>query len=100
MTASANQSGPRQQQHPQYRIDRQTVDQLMAADPSDTNLVELARLLIRYKGFPGAQDIQQDLWATLQRWGLTEAQLYDKTRSLHQQGLGYRNVGREGEDWS
>ncbi|ASC72426.1 hypothetical protein XM38_033830 [Halomicronema hongdechloris C2206] len=97
---SANGVERGEQQHPQYRVDRQTVNQLIAGDPSNTNLIELARLLIRYKGFPGAQDIQQDLQATLQRWDLTEDSLYEQTRSLHQQGLGYRHGGREGEDWS
>ncbi|MFM7471345.1 MAG: DUF3288 family protein, partial [Nodosilinea sp.] len=49
------------QQHPQYKNDRQVVSQLLLADRSDLNLVELARLIIRYDGFPGARDIQSDL---------------------------------------
>jgi hypothetical protein len=88
------------QQHPQYKADRQLLNQLMAGDDSDFNLAELARLLIRYEGFPGARDIQNDLKKALQRWNLTEGQLFEKTRAIHQQGDVYKGLGRGREDWS
>ncbi|NJL46662.1 MAG: DUF3288 family protein [Leptolyngbyaceae cyanobacterium SM2_5_2] len=88
------------QQHPQYSTDRQTVNQLLAGDASDFNLVELARLMIRYEGFPGARDIQADLKKALTRWQLTEAELFERTRTLHQQGDIYKGLGRGREDWS
>ena len=72
----------------------------MAGDDSDFNLVELARLIIRYEGFPGARDIQNDLKKTLQQWKLTEEQLFEKTRAIHQQGDVYKGLGRGREDWS
>jgi Protein of unknown function (DUF3288). len=56
------------QQHPQYRRDRATVDTLLAGEATDYNLSELARLIIRYRGFPGARDIQKDLEKVLQQW--------------------------------
>ncbi|HEY9881960.1 MAG TPA: DUF3288 family protein [Leptolyngbyaceae cyanobacterium] len=93
-------SDQKEQQHPQYRTDRQTVSQLLNSDPSDYNLVELGRMIIRYKGFPGAFDIQKDLEKTLQKWGLTEEALYTKTREIHQQGDVYKGLGRGREDWS
>ena len=49
------------QQHPQYKRDRASVDTLLASEATDYNLSELARLIIRYRGFPGARDIQLDL---------------------------------------
>jgi hypothetical protein len=88
------------QKHPQYSKDRQTLNQLMAGDDSDFNLVELARLMIRYEGFPGARDIQTDLKKTLQKWKLTEDQLFEKTRGIHQRGDVYKGLGRGREDWS
>ncbi len=88
------------QQHPQYKIDRQVVSQLLAREATDYNLVELARLMTRYEGFPGARDIQTDLKKTLTRWQLTEAELFDKTRAIHQQGEVYKGLGRGREDWS
>lgn len=89
-----------EQQHPQYKADRQLLNQLIAGEASDFNLVELARLLIRYQGFPGAYDIQNDLQKALKTWQLTEDTLFERTRAIHQQGEVYRNLGRGREDWS
>jgi hypothetical protein len=88
------------QQHPQYKIDRQVVNQLVAGEATDYNLVELARLMTRYDGFPGARDIQADLKKALNRWQLTESELLAKTRDIHQQGEVYKGLNRGREDWS
>ncbi|MEM6521848.1 MAG: DUF3288 family protein [Cyanobacteria bacterium P01_D01_bin.71] len=88
------------QDHPQYRGDRATVSQILQEEVTDFNLSELARLIIRYKGFPGARDIQRDLDKALKKIGLTEEELYAKTRQLHAQGGIYQNLGRNREDWS
>jgi hypothetical protein len=88
------------QQHPQYKADRQVVNQLLAGEATDYNLVELARLMTRYEGFPGARDIQADLKKALARWGLAETDLFEKTRAIHQQGEVYKGLGRGREDWS
>ena len=88
------------QTHPQYKTDRQLLNQLMAGDDSDFNLVELARLMIRYEGFTGARDIQKDLQKTLEKWQLSQDQLFEKTRAIHQQGDVYKGLGRGREDWS
>ncbi len=91
----------KEQQHPQWRKDRQTADRLLAGDPSDLNLAELARLKIRYRGFPGARDIQSDLAKLLQRWDLTEAALFEKTRAIHAGPPVYQVRGNKNEeDWS
>jgi hypothetical protein len=88
------------QEHPQYRGDRAIVNQLVNGEATDYNLAELARLIIRYKGFQGARDIQRDLDKALKKMGLTEDELYEKTRALHAQGGIYHNLGRNREDWS
>jgi hypothetical protein len=76
------------------------VNQLLAGEPDDYNVAELARLIIRYKGFQGARDIQRDLEKVLKQWHLTEEVLYAKTRKLHAKGGLYHNLGRDREDWS
>jgi hypothetical protein len=88
------------QQHPQYKTDRQVVSQLLADEATDYNLAELARLITRYEGFPGARDIQADLKKALNRWQLSEGELFEKTRAIHQQGEVYKGLGRGREDWS
>ncbi|MCC3405263.1 MAG: DUF3288 family protein [Microcoleus sp. PH2017_10_PVI_O_A] len=88
------------QQHPQYKRDRASVNTLLAGEPTDHNLSELARLIIRYKGFPGARDIQADLKTALQQWNHTEETLYEQTRKIHATGEVYRRLKSDREDWA
>jgi Protein of unknown function (DUF3288) len=94
-------SGSKDQQHPLYNRDRPLIDSLLVQEPTDYNLVELARLRIRYQGFPGARDIQRDLDKVLQQWGFSESELYEKTRALHDVGGLYKSRGKkEEQDWN
>ncbi|MBD2626281.1 MULTISPECIES: DUF3288 family protein [Nostocaceae] len=94
-------SGNKDQQHPLYNRDRPFIDILLSQEATDYNLAELARLKIRYQGFPGARDIQKDLDKVLQRWGLTETELLEKTRQLHEVGGIYKSRGKkEEQDWN
>ncbi|MEG5046027.1 DUF3288 family protein [Microcoleus sp. B4-C1] len=87
------------QQHPQYKRDRASVDTLLAGEATEYNLSELARLIIRYRGFPGARDIQSDLKKVLQQWNYTEETLYEQTRKIHATGEVYRRQKSDQEDW-
>ncbi len=92
----------RDQTHPLEKKDRQIVKQLLQEEPNNRNLAELARLRMRYQGFPGARDIQQDLELVLDRWQLTEEELYQKTLQIHSQSPVYktRNESKDQQDWS
>lgn len=43
---------------------------------------------MRYEGFPGALDLQEDLKKTLRLWGLSLDQLHQRTRAIW--AAGYR----------
>ena len=88
--------------HPRAARDRTVVSNLLQAQPNDYNLAELARLLIRYQGFPGAREIQQDLQQVLVKWQLTEEQLFSRTRKIHQQTKIFsdRFKGDQKQDWT
>ncbi|NEO98421.1 MAG: DUF3288 family protein [Symploca sp. SIO2E9] len=90
------------QQHPQEKRDRSIVESLLQGEPNNYNQVELARLRIRYWGFPGARDIQHNLDVILQRWQITEEQLFEMTRQLHELGQVYKSGDslQGQEDWS
>lgn len=88
------------QQHPLWNGDRQIVDALLSGEPTDYNLAELARLKIRYNGFPGARDIQTDLDQVLKQWKLTEDALYERTRQIHETSQVYKGRGVKRDDWS
>ncbi|MDX2243025.1 MAG: DUF3288 family protein [Leptolyngbyaceae cyanobacterium bins.302] len=94
------QTEQKDQQHPQWQSDRQSVDALLAGKPTDYNLAELARLRIRYRGFPGARDIQADLETVLENWDLTEEELFAKTRQIHATQQIYKGLGSQRDDWS
>lgn len=90
-----------EQQHPQEKPDREIVNNLLQSDPEDLHIAECARLRIRYRGFPGARDIQRDLELVLQKWQLTEAELFERSRTLHAKGHIYRvRQGEDQQDWS
>ena len=77
------------QSHPLYEADRNVVDRLLAAaQPADADLIDAARLLMRYQGFPGARDLQDDLAKVLRLWQLDREQLQQRTRALW--AAGYR----------
>ncbi len=92
------------QRHPQENIDRAVVNQLLESDPNEPMaLAELARLLIRYRGFPGAAEIQANLDRLLTKWQLTEEELFAKTRELHSREPIYQVKAKkyqEQEDWN
>jgi Protein of unknown function (DUF3288) len=92
------------QRHPQENIDRAIVNQLLESDPKEAMaLAELARLLIRYRGFPGAAEIQANLERILTKWQLTEEELFAKTRELHNREQIYQVKAKkyqEQEDWN
>ena len=92
----------RDQQHPREAKDRIIIDNLLQSEPSDYNLVELARLTIRYQGFPGARSIQQDLQTILHNWQLTEEELYQKTRTIHREQKIYSDRFKtdQKQDWT
>ncbi len=76
------------QNHPLHAIDRETVDRLLAVEaPRDEHLVDAARLQMRYRGFPGATDIREDLLKILRLWGLEPDTLHARTRAIWAAGF-------------
>jgi len=71
----------RSQQHPLHDHDRIIVDRLLAADGNDKqDVVDAARLFIRYDGANGSHDIQHDLINVLARWGTCREELNRSAR--------------------
>ena len=76
------------QSHPLLGTDRDLIERLLACEtPSEAELTELARLLIRYEGFPGADDLQQDMQRLLNLWSLTRDELNNQARALWTRGF-------------
>ena len=85
-----------EQNHPLYSFDRDHIDRLLAKEePEDCDIVDLARLLLRYEGFPGALDIKEDMSKALKLWGLSRETLNVKARTIWEAGF---RPGRTVED--
>ena len=79
---------PPEQNHPLHAIDRVVVDGLLAMEtPADQHLVDAARLLHRYDGFPGASDLRDDLERLLRLWKLDRPTLQQRTRAIWAAGF-------------
>lgn len=89
-----------EQQHPQAKKDQVIVDRLLKSPPDAPHLLELARLRIRYKNFPGAMSLQRGLDRTLQQWNLSEDELFAKTREIYANRDNQTIKATEAEDWS
>ncbi len=89
------------QQHPQAERDRAILERIAQEGQTDYNLVEVARLRIRYQDFPGAREVQRQLAQILQTWGLSEADLFERSRAIHATAQVYRQRHRgDQQDWS
>ena len=78
----------KEQNHPLYSIDRDHIDRLLAKEePEDCDIVDLARLFLRYEGFPGALDLQEDMSKALKLWGLSRETLNIKARTIWEAGF-------------
>jgi len=55
---------------------------LVSAAPEAQHIADAGRLFIRYDGYPGAFDIQQDLQRCLARWQMSRDDLNVRCRSL------------------
>ena len=76
------------QNHPLYLTDRENLDRLCAIDsPATIDLVELARLLIRYQDFIGAEDLNSDMEKLLKKWSIDREKLEGITRKIWADGF-------------
>ena len=79
---------PPEQSHPLHATDRLVIDSLLAvASPGEQELVDAARLLQRYDGFPGASDLRDDLERVLRLWKLDRPSLQKRTRAIWAAGF-------------
>ena len=75
------------QNHPLYQTDRDLLNRLISKNnPAEEDLIDLARLFMRYEDFPGAKDIQMDMVKILKLWGITKEDLNKSTRKIWAKG--------------
>tara|TARA_B100000700_G_C14780645_1_gene731164 strand:+ start:391 stop:687 length:297 start_codon:yes stop_codon:yes gene_type:complete len=76
-----------QQNHPLHQIDRDRLNHLLVQKkPEDADLIDLARLFIRYEDFPGENDLKSDLKKVLRLWGFSRESLNVRTKEIWNKG--------------
>jgi len=70
-----------EQTHPLHATDKNIVDSLITKEkPDDIDFINLARLINRYKNFPGETEIKDDIEKILNFWKISKNELFSKTK--------------------
>ena len=84
------------QTHPLHETDKDIIDSLITKEkPDDIDLVNLARLINRYKNFPGEIEIKNDLEKILNFWKITQDVLFSKTRKIWSKSFRPSNTNKD-----
>ncbi len=84
------------QTHPLHETDKNIIDSLISKEnPEDEDFINLARLINRYTGFPGEIEIQNDIEKILKFWGISENDLFSKTRNIWSNNFRPSNTFKE-----
>ena len=86
--SSPNMDDNTGQTHPLYATDRDQVDALLGhqGEPGPDQLTTAARLVMRYRDFPGADDIKDDIQKAVRAWGLDLDSLNVRCREIWMSG--------------
>ncbi len=85
-----------EQIHPLHDTDKEIVDSLIVKiSPDDFDLVSLARLINRYKGFVGEKELKYDLEKILKFWKLSKEELFIKTRMIWKNSFRPSNTSKD-----
>ena len=72
-----------EQTHPLHEADKKIIDALITKEiPENFDLINLARLINRYDGFPGEIEIKEDIEKILKFWKITKDDLFSATQKL------------------
>ena len=72
-----------EQSHPLHSTDKNIIDSLITKEkPEDIDFINLARLINRYRNFPGEFEIKDDIEKILKFWKITKNDLFSKTKKI------------------
>ena len=82
--------------HPLHDIDKSIIDALVVKQiPEDIDLINLARLINRYKNFPGEKVLKNDLEKIINFWNISEEILFAKTREIWSNDFKPNNASKD-----
>ena len=72
-----------EQTHPLHATDKIIIDSLITKnEPEDLDLINLARLINRYKYFPGEVELKNDIKKILKFWKISQDDLFFRTKNI------------------
>ena len=72
-----------EQSHPLHSTDKNIIDSLITKEkPEDIDFINLARLINRYRNFPGEFEIKDDIEKILKFWKISKNELFSKTKVI------------------
>ena len=86
----------KEQTHPLHVTDKNIIDSLITkVEAEDLDFINLARLIIRYKNFPGEFEIKDDIEKILKFWKITQNELFSKTKKIWSKSFRPSNTNRD-----
>ena len=84
------------QTHPLHATDKNIIDSLITKEiPEDFDLIKLARLINRYKNFPGETEIKNDIEKILKFWKISKNELFLRTKKIWSRSFRPNNTSKE-----
>ncbi len=84
------------QTHPLHDSDKNIIDSLITKEkPEDLDFINLARLINRYKNFPGENEIKNDIEKILNFWKISKNQLFTKTKYIWSKSFRPSNTNKD-----
>ena len=85
-----------EQTHPLHETDKNIIDSLITKEKQeDIDFINLARLINRYKNFPGEFEIKDDIEKILKFWKLTQNELFSKTKKIWSKNFRPSNTSKD-----
>ena len=85
-----------EQTHPLHSTDKKIIDSLIIQEkPEDLDYINLARLINRYKNFPGEIEIKNDIEKILKFWKITKNELFSKTKVIWSKSFRPSNTNKD-----
>jgi len=84
------------QTHPLHSTDKNIIDSLITNEqPEDVDFINLARLINRYKNFPGEIEIKNDIEKILKFWKINQNELFFKTKNIWSESFRPSNTNKD-----
>jgi len=85
-----------EQTHPLHETDKNIIDSLITKEkPEDIDFINLARLINRYRNFPGEFEIKDDIEKILKFWKITKNELFLKTKNIWSKSFSHSNTNKD-----